>query len=611
MGTLNSTKYPNNSRIVVGSVDVFDNDSILLCNTSLGAVTINLATIPANYWNTTYKLYIKDNSNNASVNNITIVAGTGQTINGASTLIISTNGASTVVRISSNNTYRSDVPDGYTTIQEEGVSLPQRQILDFQGTNVTATDNGFKTIVTITAPTPPPEFDIIDITYSAFQLLIASGTVKKGWFYRISYVLNTDEGAIIQGTTTNTNSLQGSGIFLNADYQNVGDYSGVPGFVANLGLWSPIVQPVVVGNVVIYDNLHFKNLTGAWGSIPSSDTTNWFQLPKSITSGYIREIDFIKYNISSNSIIYRADKRGNEVELNSLYGFDTFKWGDDNTLRNKVYSNSYISNRNGYGIVDSNVVGNLSGLSNNSTYTTTLPQIKNNIVNSNSFINIDMNVSSGLVYYNKVQGSSEIRIYSFDANSSVSDNDLSSASIMTIGNLVNTTFNQNTLSSNASVSLPLFSTSTNGYFRNNIISQKTISFSAINSTIENYILSYSCSTFPITLDMNDAAIWNGGTQTLTISNNNKPFGIVTLLNCTGKTILKIVGIDTFNKIFIPNVGETVTFQHTLIASSTTNELVCDAPASANLLTGRTYGSDFIQYKVLGDRNLRTNLVLLA
>ena len=137
-----------------------------------------------------------------------------------------------------------------------------------------------------------------------------------------------------------------------------------------------------------------------------------------------------------------------------------------------MYANSYISNRNGYGIVDSNIVSNLSGLSNDSTYTATLPQIKNNIVNSNSFINIDMNVSSGLVYYNKVQSSSEIRIYSFDANSSVSDNDLSSASIMTIGNLVNTSFNQNTLSSNASVTLPLISVSTNGYFRINTISTK-------------------------------------------------------------------------------------------------------------------------------------------
>jgi len=38
---------------------------------------------------------------------------------------------------------------GYNTIQDEGVSLPQRTILDFQGAGVTVTDNGLKTIVTI------------------------------------------------------------------------------------------------------------------------------------------------------------------------------------------------------------------------------------------------------------------------------------------------------------------------------------------------------------------------------------------------------------------------------------------------------------------------------
>lgn len=37
----------------------------------------------------------------------------------------------------------------YNTIQEEGVSLPQRSIIDFQGLGVTASDNGAKTIVTV------------------------------------------------------------------------------------------------------------------------------------------------------------------------------------------------------------------------------------------------------------------------------------------------------------------------------------------------------------------------------------------------------------------------------------------------------------------------------
>jgi hypothetical protein len=49
--------------------------------------------------------------------------------------------------------------DDYNTIQEEGVSLPQRSIIDFQGTGVTATDNGVKTIVTIPTPTPQQAYN--------------------------------------------------------------------------------------------------------------------------------------------------------------------------------------------------------------------------------------------------------------------------------------------------------------------------------------------------------------------------------------------------------------------------------------------------------------------
>jgi hypothetical protein len=41
----------------------------------------------------------------------------------------------------------------YNTIQNQSVNLPQRSIIDFQGTGVTASDNGVKTIVNISAPT--------------------------------------------------------------------------------------------------------------------------------------------------------------------------------------------------------------------------------------------------------------------------------------------------------------------------------------------------------------------------------------------------------------------------------------------------------------------------
>jgi hypothetical protein len=103
---MNATKYPNNIRTVSGlNVTVYDNDVELSVNTSTVVCSIDLPAIAAGYWNTTWKLYVFDASNNASVRNITINAGTGQTINGASTLVISTNGGGIMIRCLSNTSF--------------------------------------------------------------------------------------------------------------------------------------------------------------------------------------------------------------------------------------------------------------------------------------------------------------------------------------------------------------------------------------------------------------------------------------------------------------------------------------------------------------------------
>jgi hypothetical protein len=103
---MNATKYPNNIRTVSGlNVTVYDNDVELSVNTSTVVCSINLPAIATGYWNTTWKLYVFDASNNASVRNITINAGTGQTINGASTLVISTNGGGIMIRCLSNTSF--------------------------------------------------------------------------------------------------------------------------------------------------------------------------------------------------------------------------------------------------------------------------------------------------------------------------------------------------------------------------------------------------------------------------------------------------------------------------------------------------------------------------
>jgi hypothetical protein len=105
MASINATPYQNPTRIVTGSVAVDNDDLALYCDTSTGAVNIGLLSIPANAWNTLYKLYIVDISNNAATNNIIITPAAGQTINGASSITINANGGAALLQIGSNIGY--------------------------------------------------------------------------------------------------------------------------------------------------------------------------------------------------------------------------------------------------------------------------------------------------------------------------------------------------------------------------------------------------------------------------------------------------------------------------------------------------------------------------
>lgn len=57
------------------------------------------------------------------------------------------------------------IQPAYSTVQDEGISLPQRQIIDFQGLGVQATDFGGKTVVTILQGLPATSYGL----YSQIQ----------------------------------------------------------------------------------------------------------------------------------------------------------------------------------------------------------------------------------------------------------------------------------------------------------------------------------------------------------------------------------------------------------------------------------------------------------
>lgn len=64
---------------------------------------------------------------------------------------------------------------GYTLAQEEGSSLPHRQIINFVGAGVTATDAGGKTLVTIPGNIPATTFGLFAQTALSTPVTFATG----------------------------------------------------------------------------------------------------------------------------------------------------------------------------------------------------------------------------------------------------------------------------------------------------------------------------------------------------------------------------------------------------------------------------------------------------
>jgi hypothetical protein len=627
MASLFPTKYANNIRTVSGlGVFVFPDDVTLNCNTSLGAVSIDLLEIPANFWSTTYKLYVNDANNNASVNNITINAPAGYTINNAASIVINTNGGGVLIRVTDNTTYMATanstggIGGGYNTIQDEGVALPQRTIINFIGAGVTASDVGGKTQVDIIG-------GIIDITEAAISTLISSNTIRLGQYYRITDVTNADLGVVVQGVRVNGITAYGTGIFLNADYQAVGDYSGVPSYVGNIGIWSPVARPVVVGNVVVYNNLNFVNLTGVWGTAPNTDLANWSVITKSVTTGYILACDFVKYDIIANRVVYRADKLDNEVDYfvdsKGNEAITNFQWGRNLVQWNKVLANGIMLCRNSSVTFVGNIVNTGGIIIDDSGFTF------NGIVNSNTvtcFSQLETDNNSGEVSTNTLVGSSTLGVENLSTKSTIKDNFISNNSKVSITSIgTNGLYYENTLQNfsifdcSTIISGSVFRTILSNYGRLNITSiAASISISFCNvlddidvdlgivtSSYANYEYRIGFSNWEANLDFSDPTIF--AVTTLTIPLTLAYVGKFNTINTSTPTITDIVNLPTNHPVeLIPALGNDFTLQYTAVGIVAGNEIIRAFAATSDTFTGSSLGrSEF----VVLSKNVGINRVL--
>jgi len=101
---------------------------------------------------------------------------------------------------------------------------------------------------------------ITEKTYAEMQTLIAADGLTPGQFYLITDAAGTDLGFVCMAVTENQITVSGTGGYLNADFQAVGDYSGVEaetGVAAGtqLGIWRTGFEAVTIA----YTNLSGGN----------------------------------------------------------------------------------------------------------------------------------------------------------------------------------------------------------------------------------------------------------------------------------------------------------------------------------------------------------------
>lgn len=197
--------------------------------------------------------------------------------------------------------------------------------------------------------------EVIVVNYAEAQTLITdynAGTgdgLAAGSHYFISD--KADRGILLLAVTSNSFSLEGQGIFLNPDFQDIGTLTGTIN-----GMWYAGGEGTFTnGTIVFWNGLHYEVTDdGAFDTTdPATNVLAYTLLSKSIANGYIEEVDFILYDFANDSITRRIDKRNNDVQLTSI---SVFQWGNNSVARNTLINEGYYNCINNRGTIQNNTL---------------------------------------------------------------------------------------------------------------------------------------------------------------------------------------------------------------------------------------------------------------
>jgi hypothetical protein len=210
------------------------------------------------------------------------------------------------------------------------------------------------------------------------------------------------------------------GIFLTAISPNKLSTNGhrlmlCPTTYATTGIWKGIWRSALlpsIGDLVIWDAHVYENNTGAVGTAPDGDATNWTIVPKaSFSNGEYTEFVFgIVYDFSSDWISEQWDDSGNRIVIDEGYNQLTFDGLATNEYVNETDWN-YLGHQNESG---TNVFANntcYGYIKNNIKADGTPCNIFNNRnaggIYGNTCIYIDNNTNEGGIFSNTCQGISD------------------------------------------------------------------------------------------------------------------------------------------------------------------------------------------------------------
>ncbi len=207
----------------------------------------------------------------------------------------------------------------------------------------------------------------------------AGGPFTIGQWYRIpvssrttvteSSNPNNYGDIILISVDTNKLSIDGYLLAINADYNSVGDYTDADTLAGGATTQRGVPYRddggsginYVVKDIAIFNNIHWlctSNKSNTKLLSELQDTNFFTALTKDYTStyGYIIEADKITYDLSTDRILSRQDKRGNVIyETNSNLILDRFRFGDNNVTDNFIKA-SNVSNFDVLNIPENNFI---------------------------------------------------------------------------------------------------------------------------------------------------------------------------------------------------------------------------------------------------------------